>query len=57
MHHARDVCEGICNRMILHLHIIAFGDDGTGPADETRPGMVSSNYGREAFVVCNTITL
>ena len=23
MHHARDVCEGICNRMILHFHIIA----------------------------------
>ena len=36
-----------------------FGDDGTGPADgsKTRPGMVSSNYGREAFTICNTITL
>ena len=23
MRHARDVCERICNRMILHFHIIA----------------------------------
>ena len=23
MHHARDECEGICNRMILHFYIIA----------------------------------
>ena len=23
MHHVRDVCEEICNRMILHFHIIA----------------------------------
>ena len=25
--------------------------------DETRPGMVSSNYGRETFTICNAITL
>ena len=43
MRHARDVCEGICNRMILHFHIIAnmgvlvFGDDETGSsADESK---------------------
>ena len=35
-----DVCEGICNRMILHFSyyckygVLVFGDDGTGPADE-----------------------
>ena len=38
MHH---VCEGICNRKILHFsyfckyEILVFGDDGTGPADES----------------------
>ena len=56
MRRARDVCEGICDRMIHFLYyckyeILFFGDDGTGPADEskkdeTHPGMVSSNYGR-----------
>ena len=41
-HHARDVCEGICNRMILHFPyyckygVLDFGDDGTGPADESK---------------------
>ena len=41
MHHARDVCEGICNRMILYFSyyckywVLAFGDDGTSPADES----------------------
>ena len=25
MHHARDVCEGIFNRMILHFHIANIG--------------------------------
>ena len=40
MRHARDVCKGICDRMILHFlyyckyGILVFGDDGTGPADE-----------------------
>ena len=39
---ARDVCEGICNRMILHFsyyckyRVLAFGGDGTGPADESK---------------------
>ena len=41
MHHTRDVCEGICNRMLLHFSyckygVLAFGDDGTGPADESK---------------------
>ena len=40
--HARDVCEGICNRMILHFlyyckyGVLAVGDDRTGPADESK---------------------
>ena len=53
--------------MILHFHIIP--NMGfwflvmTGQAllrvqkDETRPGMVSSNYGEVPFIICNTITL
>ena len=42
MHHACDVCKGICNRMMLHFSyyckygVLAFGDDGTGPADESK---------------------
>ena len=41
-YHARDVCEGICNRMIVHFSyyckygVMIFGDDGTGPADESK---------------------
>ena len=40
MRHARDVPEGICNRMMLHFsyyrthEALVFGDTGTGPADE-----------------------
>ena len=42
MRHARDVCERFCNRMILHFSyyckygVLVFGDDGTGPADESK---------------------
>ena len=42
MRHARDVCEGICNRMMLYFSyyckygVWAFGDDGTGSADESK---------------------
>ena len=38
---ARDVCEGICHRKILHFsyyckyEVLIFGDDGTGPVDES----------------------
>ena len=37
-----DVFEGICNRMMLHFSccckygVLAFGVDGTGPADESK---------------------
>ena len=42
MHHARDVCEGICNRIMLHFSyyckygVLASGDNGTSPADESK---------------------
>ena len=42
MHHTCDVCEEICNRIMLHFSyyckygVLAFGDDGTGPADESK---------------------
>ena len=42
MRHARDVCEGICKKMILHFSyyckygVLVFGDDGPGPADESK---------------------
>ena len=41
MRHTRDVCEGICNRMIHFSYyckygVLVFGDDGTGPADESK---------------------
>ena len=42
MHHPRDACEGICNRIILHFsyyckyRVLVFDDDGTGPADESK---------------------
>ena len=42
INHARDVCEEICNRMILYFSyyyeygVLAFGDDGTGPANESK---------------------
>ena len=42
MRQARDVCEGICHRMMLHFScyckygVLVFGDDRTGPADEIK---------------------
>ena len=42
MRRARDECEGICNRMILNFSyyckygVLVFGDDGAGPADESK---------------------
>ena len=42
MDHARNVCEGICNRLMLNFSYyckygdLAFGDDGTGSADEPK---------------------
>ena len=37
----RDVCEGICDGMIRFSYyckygVLVFGDDGTGPADESK---------------------
>ena len=59
---ACDVCEGICNRLILNFSyyckygILVFDHDGTGPADESKRIMVSSSGGG-LFIICNTITL
>ena len=42
MRRARDVCEGICNRMILNFSynckygVLGFGDNGTGITDESK---------------------
>ena len=42
LRHARDVCEGICNRMILNFPyyckygVLVFGDDGIDSADESK---------------------
>ena len=41
MRHAHDICEGICNRMIhfsyyCNCGVLIFGDDETGPADESK---------------------
>ena len=36
------MCEGICNRKVLHFSyyckygVLVFGNNGTGPADESR---------------------
>ena len=52
-HHARDVCEGICNRMMLHFSyyckygVLAFGDDGTGPADESKRTKLVQGWSRQ----------
>ena len=64
---ARDVCEGICNRLILHFSyyckygILVFGDDGTDPADEFKKTKRVQGWSRQikgvAFIICNTITL
>ena len=42
MRYARDVCEGICNKKIIHFFIfyckyevLIFCNDGTGPVDES----------------------
>ena len=67
MSRARDVCEGICNRMILHFHIIA--NKGlwflvmTGQTllmipkgrNASRDGLVKLWDG--AFIICITNTL
>ena len=68
MCHVRDVCEGICNRMILHFSynckygVLVFGDDGTGPADESKARNASRDvlvklWEGGFFIICNTIIL
>ena len=53
MHHARDVREGICNRMILHFSyyckygVLVFGDDGTGPDDEFKRAKRVQGWSRQ----------
>ena len=53
MRHARDVFEGICNRMILHFSyhckygILVFGDDGTGPGDESKRTKRAKEWSRQ----------
>ena len=50
---ARDVCEGICNRMMLRFSyyceygVLAFGDDGTGPAEESKRTKLTQGWSRQ----------
>ena len=63
----RDVCKGSCNRKILNFSYnckngaLVFGDDGTGPANESKRTKRAQGWSRQimggAFVICNTITL
>ena len=67
MRRARDVCEGICNRIILHISYYSkygfcfFGDDRTSPTDEFKKAKRVQRWSRQimggAFIICNTITL
>ena len=67
MRRACDVCEGICNKKILHFlyhckyGVLLFGDDGTGPADESKRTKRMQGWSCQimggAFIICNTITL
>ena len=65
---ACDVCEGICNRLILNFSyyckygILVFDHDGTGPADESKRTKRVQGWSRQIvggglFIICNTITL
>ena len=58
----------ICNRMIPNFSyhckygVLVFGDDGTGPADESKRMKRVQAWSRQItvggfFIVCNTITL
>ena len=46
MRHARDMCKGICNRMMLHFHIIA--NMGFGLLVMTGQALLMSPKGRNA---------
>ena len=66
MHHARDVCKGICNRIMLHFHVNA--NMGFWLLVMTGQALLMSSKGRNAsrddlvklwegaFIICNTIT-
>ena len=61
---ARNVCEGICGRMILHFSyyckygVLVFGDDGTGSADESKKTKrVQSNIRPTCGRLCSIYTL
>ena len=57
----------ICNRMILNFSyckygVLDFGDDWTGPADESKSTKRVQGWSRQLmggcfFIICNTITL
>ena len=67
MRRARDVCEGICNGIIPQFSyyfkngVLAVGDDGAGPADESKRTKRVQGWSRQimggAFIICNTISL
>ena len=50
---ARDVCEGICNEKILLFSyyckygVLFFGDDRTGPADESKTAKCVQGWFRQ----------
>ena len=53
MRHAREVREEICNRMMLHFSyyckygVLAFGDDGTGPTEESKRTKRAQGWSRQ----------
>ena len=59
--------KGICNRVIhfsfyCKYGVLVFGDDGTGPADESKrtkrvQGWYHQIMGGWLFIICNPITL
>ena len=65
MRRARDVCKGICNRMILNFSYyckcgaLVFGDDERGFADESKRTKLVQGWSRQIMgdFFCNTMTL
>ena len=67
VHRTRDVCEEICDRKVLHFSyyckygVLVYGDDGTGPADESKRTKRIQEWSLQimggVFIICNTITL
>ena len=56
MHHTGDVCEGICNQIMLHFSYyckyggLAFDDDGTGPAVDSKKTKRVQGWSRQIMV-------